>query len=194
MRLMLFYLFLFVNIFVMAAEYSAKDEVFLKNAVRTMQQQQQTIHDLQLSLSKLKSEQVNLKKKLSNIDASNFYSSSVETVQETWPSVSQWWVLSLAVIILWFMLELGDSVPIQKSKTSSINENKDNGFEKLDEYDFLNTTEGMDSQLDLARAYIEMGDMFAARETVDLVLSSGNIEQMKQAEILLADIRSQESR
>lgn len=194
MRLMLFYLFLFVNIFVMAAEYSVKDEVFLKNAVRTMQQQQQTIHDLQLSLSKLKSEQVNLKKKLSNIDASNFYSSSVETVQETWPSVSQWWVLSLAVIILWFMLELGDSVPIQKSKTSSINENKDNGFEKLDEYDFLNTTEGMDSQLDLARAYIEMGDMFAARETVDLVLSSGNIEQMKQAEILLADIRSQESR
>ena len=26
----------------MAAEYSAKDEAFLKNAVRTMQQQQQT--------------------------------------------------------------------------------------------------------------------------------------------------------
>ena len=194
MRSILFYFFLFVNVFVMASEYS-NNEMFLKNAVKIMQKQQQTIHDLQLSLSELKSEQVNLKNKLSNPGMHNFYSNSVETVQETWPSVSQWWVLSLAVILLWLMLELGDSVSVkQNNKTSSVNENKDNEFEKLDEYDFLNTTEGMDSQLDLARAYIEMGDMFAARETVDLVLSSGNVEQMKQAEILLADIRSQELR
>ena len=187
MRLFLLLAFFVSNVFAIVTTQVKNESLFLENAVKIMQQQQQTIHDLQISLQALKAEQVNLKSSLNNSVNNHFYTNSIEShVGETWPSMSQWWVLSLAVIFLWVMLELGDSKPKERLSAT------DREVDELGEYDFLNTAEGLNSQLDLARAYVEMGDLLAAREAVDLVLSLGNIEQIKQAEIILVDIRSKE--
>lgn len=57
-----------------------------------------------------------------------------------------------------------------------------------DEYDFMNSAEGMTAKLDLVRAYIAMGEMTSAKETLTEVLRKGNAEQRQQAKSLLDNI------
>jgi pilus assembly protein FimV len=57
-----------------------------------------------------------------------------------------------------------------------------------DEYDFMGSAEGTATKLDLARAYIDMGDYKSARDALSEVTRKGNDEQKKEAQDLLAKI------
>lgn len=57
-----------------------------------------------------------------------------------------------------------------------------------DEFDFLADTDENATKLDLARAYIDMGDMDGARDILQEVLSEGNGNQKDEAKGLLAQV------
>lgn len=57
-----------------------------------------------------------------------------------------------------------------------------------DEFDFLADTDENATKLDLARAYIDMGDMEGARDILQEVLSEGNGSQKDEAKGLLAQV------
>lgn len=57
-----------------------------------------------------------------------------------------------------------------------------------DEFDFLADTDENATKLDLARAYIDMGDMEGARDILQEVLSEGNASQKDEAKGLIAQV------
>lgn len=57
-----------------------------------------------------------------------------------------------------------------------------------DEFDFLADTDENATKLDLARAYIDMGDMEGARDILQEVLNEGNSNQKDEAKGLLAQV------
>jgi len=57
-----------------------------------------------------------------------------------------------------------------------------------DDFDFLSGTDETATKLDLARAYIDMGDAEGARDILDEVLSEGNDAQRNEARELLASL------
>lgn len=57
-----------------------------------------------------------------------------------------------------------------------------------DEFDFLADTDENATKLDLARAYIDMGDMEGARDILQEVLSEGNSTQKDEAKGLIAQV------
>lgn len=57
-----------------------------------------------------------------------------------------------------------------------------------DEFDFLADTDENATKLDLARAYIDMGDMEGARDILQEVLNEGNVTQKDEAKGLLAQV------
>jgi pilus assembly protein FimV len=57
-----------------------------------------------------------------------------------------------------------------------------------DDFDFLSGTDETATKLDLARAYIDMGDAEGARDILDEVLSEGNDGQQQEARELIAKL------
>ncbi len=57
-----------------------------------------------------------------------------------------------------------------------------------DEFDFGDEADVATTKLDLARAYIDMGDEDGARDILNEVLSEGNSEQQQQAQTMLDDL------
>ncbi len=57
-----------------------------------------------------------------------------------------------------------------------------------DEFEFLSDTDEVATKLDLARAYIEMGDIDGAKDILDEVIQEGEEEQKAEANQLLANI------
>ena len=57
-----------------------------------------------------------------------------------------------------------------------------------DEFDFLSGTDESATKLDLARAYIDMGDKDSASSALGEIVKSGNAEQKTEAETLLRKI------
>ena len=57
-----------------------------------------------------------------------------------------------------------------------------------DEFDFGDEADVATTKLDLARAYIDMGDEDGARDILNEVLSEGNSEQQQQAQTMLNDL------
>jgi pilus assembly protein FimV len=60
--------------------------------------------------------------------------------------------------------------------------------ESEDAFDFLDDEDAATTKLDLARAYIDMGDEDGAREILTEVLSEGSDDQQQQAGELLEKI------
>ncbi|MCY1351803.1 hypothetical protein D9M69_380800 [compost metagenome] len=60
------------------------------------------------------------------------------------------------------------------------------GLEEEDDFDFLSGTDETATKLDLARAYIDMGDTEGARDILDEVMSEGNDTQQQEARELIA--------
>lgn len=58
-----------------------------------------------------------------------------------------------------------------------------------DEYDFLNSEEGIIAKLDLARAYEAMQDYAQMREVLQEVVAQGNEQQANEARVLMAGIK-----
>ncbi|WP_044874983.1 FimV/HubP family polar landmark protein [Pseudomonas sp. LFM046] len=62
----------------------------------------------------------------------------------------------------------------------------DMGLGEEDDFDFLTGTDETATKLDLARAYIDMGDTEGARDILDEVMSEGNDTQQQEARELIA--------
>lgn len=62
-----------------------------------------------------------------------------------------------------------------------------------DEYDFINSTEGIPAKLDLARAYIDMDDMTGAKQILQEVIKYGNSTHQREAQHLLSHIEVPET-
>lgn len=60
--------------------------------------------------------------------------------------------------------------------------------EAEDDFDFFTETDETTTKLDLARAYIDMGDADGARDILDEVLKEGSSEQRQEARDMLAKI------
>lgn len=83
----------------------------------------------------------------------------------------------------------------QETNTSPGTESTDDGGADLsgedledDEFDFLSGTDESATKLDLARAYVEMGDADGAREILEEVSLEGNDEQKAEAQELLKNL------
>ena len=57
-----------------------------------------------------------------------------------------------------------------------------------DDFDFLSGTDETATKLDLARAYIDMGDTEGARDILDEVIAEGNDDQQQEARELIANL------
>jgi pilus assembly protein FimV len=57
-----------------------------------------------------------------------------------------------------------------------------------DDFDFLSGTDETATKLDLARAYIDMGDTEGARDILDEVITEGNEDQQQDARELIANL------
>lgn len=62
------------------------------------------------------------------------------------------------------------------------------GLDADDDFDFLSGTDEAATKLDLARAYIDMGDTEGARDILDEVVAEGNDTQQQEARELLAGL------
>jgi pilus assembly protein FimV len=61
-------------------------------------------------------------------------------------------------------------------------------LEAGDDFDFLSDTDEIATKLDLARAYIDMGDTDGARDILDEVLQEGSDVQKQEASSLISRI------
>lgn len=67
--------------------------------------------------------------------------------------------------------------------------NADDSLDEMDEdFDFLSDTDETTTKLDLARAYIDMGDAEGARDILDEVISEGSDVQQQEAREMLAKL------
>ncbi len=64
----------------------------------------------------------------------------------------------------------------------------DSGMDGDDDFDFLSGTDETATKLDLARAYIDMGDTEGARDILDEVIAEGNDGQQQEARELIAKL------
>jgi pilus assembly protein FimV len=61
-------------------------------------------------------------------------------------------------------------------------------METDDDFDFLSGTDETATKLDLARAYIDMGDTEGARDILDEVIAEGNDDQQQEARELVTNL------
>lgn len=110
--------------------------------------------------------------------------------------------IGLALLLIIFLMMLfydGNKKKSAKSKTKQFEKKTPNLGSKPtskhvdaeQEYDYLNSVEGIAAKLDLARAYIAMSDFKSARETLQQVIRQGNNEQKIQAYELLDSLNNQ---
>lgn len=64
----------------------------------------------------------------------------------------------------------------------------DAGLDVDDDFDFLSGTDETATKLDLARAYIDMGDTEGARDILDEVVAEGNEGQQNEARELIGKL------
>lgn len=105
-------------------------------------------------------------------------------------------VILVLLILVWFV---GSEPKNKKNEEDSIN--NANAKDKLQtdevpedsdlqqEYDFMGSDEAIPAKLDLARAYIDMGDHDSAHDVLQDVLNKGDEHQRQQAQELLRQIK-----
>lgn len=93
--------------------------------------------------------------------------------------------IAVGIIVVLFLLLFLWLSPSGTAKKTKAKIDKDTESE----YDFMGSSEGIPAKLDLARAYIDMGDNKAARDILDEIIKQGNKEQQEEAQGLLARIK-----
>lgn len=100
-------------------------------------------------------------------------------------------LLAKTVIILLFLLILLIAFKRRLKKKKLLKQKKQVQEQENDtdsEYDFLGSKEGIPAKLDLARAYIDMGDKESAKNVLREVLELGDEKQKAEAKNLLEEI------
>lgn len=90
----------------------------------------------------------------------------------------------MTLVILWIVGRFRTNL---KTSRQAVNPNQ-KIKEDDEEYDFMNSQEAIPAKLDLARAYITMGDTNAAERVLKSIMGLGNSEQCSQAQNLLNQI------
>jgi pilus assembly protein FimV len=81
--------------------------------------------------------------------------------------------------------EIADGFDLEDLSFTGDDVDEIESFESDDDFDFEDDADSSSTKLDLARAYIDMGDKDGARDILQEVLSEGSEEQQGQAETLL---------
>lgn len=95
-------------------------------------------------------------------------------------------ILTMTGFFLFLLIIWGITSATRKKKSSRVEEQPDTESES--DYDFLGSKEGIPAKLDLARAYIDMGDREAARKELIEILEKGNPQQQETARQLLCEL------
>ena len=80
-----------------------------------------------------------------------------------------------------FELDDADLTPIDSATEEAVGDTLDED----DEFDFLSGTDECATKLDLARAYIDMGDQEGARDILNEVVEEGSEQQQQEARSLM---------
>jgi pilus assembly protein FimV len=80
------------------------------------------------------------------------------------------------------------SDPASSKAASSADDIEEADLGDDDDFDFLTGTDEASTKLDLARAYVEMGDVDGARDILEEVALEGNEEQKAEAQDLLKNL------
>jgi FimV-like protein len=98
-------------------------------------------------------------------------------------------VILALLLLIWFLWPSNisaDRVESYKRRRDRLTLNGDADI--TDEYDFMNSAEGVPAQLDLARSYIAMGDHPSAQSILQTLLEKGDVNQQNEARVLLKQI------
>lgn len=98
-------------------------------------------------------------------------------------SAMRYWVIVLAVIVVLLLAMM--TIPRNKRSKVPVDGAAD---DTKDEYDFMGSDEGIPAKLDLARAYLAMGDNDSARNVLAQVMLKGDESQKQSAVDLLKQI------
>lgn len=101
--------------------------------------------------------------------------------------------LGCALLILIFLLlcYFEEDEPELKKQNASIEKKPPELSEEndtRDEYDFMSTEQAIPAKLDLARAYMDMGDPSAAKKVLQEVVLKGDETQVHEAKQLIANL------
>ena len=179
----------------------------------TLKVQQNTVDALRQTVKKMDARQRVVLSQLSHsvrpIHQSPFYTVHThDSGAQVWGglSIEQWLMLILASGVIWFVLgtensamrsgssehakraqraRVSDDLDAEVSTEGQMSASSKMGASIENEYDFLASDAGCASQLDLAQAYLEMGELMSAREAIDQVLMRGTTQQKEQAQHLL---------
>jgi FimV-like protein len=96
----------------------------------------------------------------------------------------------ISIVLVLFLFGFWKIIAYRKHlsevKNAKITPNKDGDNEG--EYDFLGGDQGIEPRLNLARAYIDMGNKHLAQDILEEILVKGNDKQKFEAEVLLKKI------
>lgn len=109
-----------------------------------------------------------------------------QQLQENFKSYSTNLIIAFLVFFILLLLLLRSF----KSKTRLKPAAPKTGETKKDEYDYMNSEESIPTKLDLARAYMEMGDNESAKSALSEVAVRGNEGQKREANSLLDKLNS----
>jgi FimV-like protein len=107
------------------------------------------------------------------------FSNSTKAIQ--WPTIVALLAMMLSITSLFFMLKHKNDrqqLPVLLKKDSALQD---------EEYDFMNSEEGVTAKLDLARAYAAMQDYTQMQTVLNEVIATGDNQQVAQARNLLKE-------
>ena len=114
-----------------------------------------------------------------------------KTLSEFIVTYGPYMAIASALLVLFFMvygLFYRRQTVLRQDARRDVAAVSEHDDEDEDEYDFLNSEEGISAKLDLARAYIDMGDMDIARQVLNEVRQLGKPDEQQQAEKILSDM------
>lgn len=163
---------------------------FLKKINEVQQTAEQKLESIADEHSTMKNQIASLDKQVQQL-RDNYLHFSAATTQRAHYNEIGFWILGLSVLACLLVLIYTTSrrrrvsVQIKENPTASL---KDTIETIDDEYDYLGSQEGVSAKLDLARAYIDMGNTEQASQVLEDVINHGNEDQRLAARKILADI------
>lgn len=142
---------------------------------------QNQIQQLQQRINELQNNVIQLRKPSQFSLLLNKYAKYVQNSKfikvEYFPLI--FFAFAILLFIIWLISHLRKKITYQSTVSNDTES----------EYDFMGSKEGIPAKMDLARAYIDMGDKKSAHEVLNEIMANGNIKQQDEARKLLQQIK-----
>ncbi len=129
-------------------------------------------------------QQANIQKTNQQVQNLNSQIQQAQSVDQQQRNIYRYVIAAMIAVILLVIILL--IVFIKRGKKQTIVHQE---LEQDSDYDFMGSDESIPSKLDLARTYIDMGDIKDAKKFLQEVIELGNPEQQQEARDLLAQIK-----